>query len=65
MRQAQEQIYKTADEHNPRDSTTDKAEGPTVKEELGHDKPSQALGLEHTKRKIKQTFWLVGADTLV
>jgi hypothetical protein len=49
----------------PRDSTTDKAEGPAAEEELGHDKPSEILGLEHTQRKTKHAFWLVGADTLL
>jgi hypothetical protein len=49
----------------PHDSTTDNAEGPAAEEELGHNEPSEILGLEHTQGKTKHTFWLVGADTLL
>jgi len=36
-----------------------------TKEDLGHDEPSEILGSEHTQRKARATFWLVGADTLL
>jgi len=37
----------------------------TTEEELGHDEPSEILGLEYTQRKAKATLWLVGAETLL
>ena len=39
--------------------------GRQLRRNRGMDEPSEILGFEHTQRKTKHAFWLVGEETLL